>query len=169
LDLAQRLQAVLFVAPNPATVEQLATATETTAKEVKAALGELSKSLGSTGMRLTELDGQYRLVTAPEAADDVRRFLQEEANSDLTKPALETLAIIAYKGPLTKSSIDRIRGVSSDTMVRNLLARDLISEAGKSSEPGRPVLYAISHTFLQHFGLASLQDLPPVPESTDAD
>ncbi|MDF2461454.1 MAG: chromosome segregation and condensation protein ScpB [Candidatus Saccharibacteria bacterium] len=82
LDLAQRLQAVLFVAPNPATVEQLATATETTAKEVKAALGELSKSLGSTGMRLTELDGQYRLVTAPEAADDVRRFLQEEANSD---------------------------------------------------------------------------------------
>jgi segregation and condensation protein B len=169
LELPQRLQAILFVAPGPASVEQLAAATETSQRDVKTALKALATSLKDTGLRLTELDGQYRLVTAPEAADDVRRLLQAEANSDLTKPALETLAIIAYKGPLTKTAIEQIRGVASDTMVRNLLARDLITEAGKSSEPGRPVLYAISHTFLQHFGLASLQDLPPVPESADAD
>jgi segregation and condensation protein B len=93
----------------------------------------------------------------------VRRFLQEETNSELSKPALETLAIVAYRGPVTKSQIEAIRGVASETMLRNLLARGLILEAGKSQEPGRPIRYAISHSFLQHFGLTSAAELPPLP------
>ena len=72
---------------------------------------------------------------------------------------------MAYKGPLTKTAIEDIRGVASDTMIRNLLARGLIVEAGRSSEPGRPQLYAVSHTFLQHFGLTSSAELPPLPEA----
>jgi segregation and condensation protein B len=164
-----RLQAVLFAAPAPATLQQLADATQLPSEAITAGLRQLERDLAHTGLRLSQLDYRYQLVTAPEAAADIRRYLQEEAETELTKPALETLAIVAYRGPLTKAAIDDIRGVASDAMLRNLLARDLITEAGKSSEPGRPTLYAISHTFLQHFGLASLTDLPPIPEPADAD
>jgi segregation and condensation protein B len=164
LDLTARLQAVLFVATEPLSTERLAEATGASAKDTLAALAQLEVQLASTGLRLGELDGKYRLITAPEAADTIRRFLREEANSDLSRPALETLAIVAYRGPLTKSAIEAVRGVASDTMLRNLLSRGLITEVGKSSEPGRPVLYSISQTFLQHFGLTSLRDLPPIPE-----
>ena len=166
LSLAAKLQAILFVASEPMTVERLAEATETDAPAVSATLDELAQSLAGTGIRLSDLDGAHRLVSAPEAADTVRRFLQDESKSELTRPALETLAIVAYRGPLTKSQIEQIRGVASETMLRNLLTRGLINEAGKSSEPGRPMLYAISHTFLQHFGLTSARDLPPLEEAT---
>jgi segregation and condensation protein B len=164
-----RLQAVLFAAPAPVTLQQLAEATDVPAEAVTAALVQLDAALSDTGLRLNHHDRNYQLVTAPEAAADVRRLLQAEAGTDLTKPALETLAIVAYRGPLTKAAIEQIRGVSSDSMLRNLLARDLITEAGRSDEPGRPTLYAISHTFLQHFGLSSLAELPPIPETADAD
>ena len=92
-------------------------------------------------------------------------MLQEDTNSELTKPALETLAIVAYRGPITKSGIDELRGVASDAMVRNLLARGLIQEAGAADEPGRPQRFTVSHNFMQHFGLLGLEDLPPIPES----
>ena len=165
LSLSARLQAVLFVATEPLSAERLAEITESTAEEAAAALAGLARGLKGAGLRLSELDGKYRLVTAPEAAATVRRFLQSESNSDLTRPAMETLAIVAYRGPITKSGIEAIRGVSSDTMLRNLLSRGLISESGKSDEPGRPALYSISHTFMQHFGLTSPRDLPPLPEA----
>lgn len=167
LDLAANLQAVLFVATEPLSVERLAQITEATAEATVAALAALAGELEHGGLRISELDGQYRLVTAPETAPTIRRFLQSETNSDLSRPALETLAIVAYRGPITKSGIEAIRGVSSDTMLRNLLSRGLINEAGKSDEPGRPPLYAISHAFMQHFGLTSPQDLPPVPEAPE--
>lgn len=167
LSLAAQLQAVLFVATEPLSIERLAETADTTTELAKAALEELSLQLELSGLRMSELHGQYRLVTAPDAATIIRRFLLSETNSDLTRPALETLAIVAYRGPITKSGIEAIRGVSSDTMIRNLLSRGLISESGKSDEPGRPPLYTISHTFMQHFGLTSLQDLPPVPEAPE--
>jgi segregation and condensation protein B len=163
-NLMARVEAILFVATEPLTTARLEEAAGAGPADIEAALGELRQALDNTGLRLSELDGRYRLVTAPDTAAAVRRFLQEEGKSDLTRPALETLAIIAYRGPVTKGRIEQIRGVASETMLRNLLARGLINEAGKSSEPGRPVLYAISHVFLEHFGLTSAHDLPPVPE-----
>jgi len=166
LNLAARLQAVLFVATEPLGAERLSEAAGASPEDTAAALDELETALAGSGLRLSELNGQYRLVTAPEAAGTVRRFLREDANSDLSRPALETLAIVAYRGPLTKSAIEALRGVASDTMLRNLLSRGLITEAGKASEPGHPALYSISQTFLQHFGLTSLHDLPPIPEAT---
>lgn len=166
LSLTARLQAILFVATEPLGAGRLAEAADASPEATAAALAELESTLAGSGLRLSELNGQYRLVTAPEAASTIRRFLREEANSDLSRPALETLAIVAYRGPLTKSAIEAVRGVASDTMLRNLLSRGLITEAGKSNEPGRPVLYSISQTFLQHFGLTSLRDLPPIPETS---
>jgi len=158
-----RLQAILFVAAGPLSLDQLSEATTEPTESVGQALKLLEDSMQSGGIRLSQLDGQYRLVTAPEVAPLVRKYLQDESSSDLSKPALETLAIVAYRGPLTKSAIEAIRGVASDVMLRNLLARGLINESGKSQEPGRPVLYAISHAFLQHFGLTNPAELPAIP------
>jgi segregation and condensation protein B len=155
----------LFVATESLTLERLAEAADTTPAKAKSALTELRTSLSPAGLTVSELDGKFRLITAPESAGIVRRFLQEEGKNDLTRPALETLAIVAYRGPVTKTQIEQIRGVASETMLRNLLARGLIAEAGKSPEPGRPVRYTISQAFLEHFGLAGPQELPTLPEA----
>lgn len=167
LSLSAQLQAVLFVATEPLSTDRLAEITHTTTEATMDGLATLGNDLDHSGLRLSVLDQKYRLVTAPEAATTIRHFLQSESNSDLSRPALETLAIVAYRGPITKSGVESIRGVSSDTMLRNLLSRGLICESGKSDEPGRPALYSISHTFLQHFGLTSPKDLPAIPEASE--
>jgi segregation and condensation protein B len=158
------LEAVLFTASEPLTAARLAEATGSSADAVAAALEALRGRL-TGGTRLAAAEGSYRLTTAPAAADTVRQFVEATNRQELSRPALEALAIIAYKGPITKSSLDTVRGVASDAMVRNLLARGLITEAGRSSEPGKPVLYAVSHAFLQHFGLSGTHELPPLPEA----
>jgi segregation and condensation protein B len=162
-SIGAQLTAVLFVASRPVTPTELAAATNIPVEDVEHELELLMTQTSGNGIRLSMLSDKYQLVTAPAAAQAVRNFLQEETTSDLSKPALEALAIIAYRGPLTKAEIDSVRGVASDAMIRNLLARGLIMEAGKSSEAGRPTLYAISHGFLQHFGLTSPSELPAVP------
>jgi len=162
--LTDQLEAILFVATEPLALAKLAAATKSSEPEVTTALATLSERL-TGGIRLSHLEGKYCLVTAPEAAAAVEQFLQAEAAGELSKPALETLAIVAYRGPLTRAAVEAIRGVSSDTMLRNLTARGLIREAGRSPEPGRPTLYAISHTFLHHFGLTDPSQLPPLPEA----
>jgi segregation and condensation protein B len=164
-SLTDTLEAILFAASEPLSAVKLAVAAETDAETVEHALAELRKRL-TGGIRLAHAGGTYRLVTAPETADAVRSFLEDSSRQDLTRPALETLAIIAYRGPITKSGVEQIRGVASETMLRSLIARGLVSEAGRSPEPGRPQMYAVSHTFLQHFGLTSTRELPPLPEET---
>lgn len=170
LTVAAQLEALLFVAAGPLTVEQLATALDMAPEDAQAGLDQLEAQLAaaSSGLRLSALQGSYRLTTAPAAATAVRRLLEIESKTELSRAALETLAIVAYRGPLTKAHIEQIRGVASDTMVRNLLARGLIMEAGKSPEPGHPQQYQVSHSFLQHFGLASLHELPPLTEADRA-
>lgn len=168
-SLTNVLEALLFVATQPLSAEQLAGATDTKPTVIKQALTTLEHDLKARGIRLSSLQGKYQLVSAPEISSHVRKFLQEEAGTELSRPALETLAIVAYRGPVTKSAIEQIRGVASDTMVRNLLSRGLITEAGRSTEPGRPLQYSVSHTFLQHFGLTSPTDLPSIPEGTHED
>jgi segregation and condensation protein B len=159
----QQIEAILFVATAPLDAKQLAEAIGAGPDIVEAGLSALKTNLKGRGIQLVEHRSKYRLVSTPHAALVVRKFLQEESNSELSKAAVETLAIIAYRGPITKSGIEAVRGVSSETMLRNLHQRGLIMDAGKSSEPGRPQLYAVSMTFLQHFGLASTRDLPPLP------
>ena len=162
------VEALLFVVNEPLTTPRLAELTGHNTTEIEAALKQLSTKLSGSGLLLTHHNHEYRLVTAPAAASVIRQYLQAETRSDLSRPALETLAIIAYRGPLTRTQLDEIRGVASDTMLRNLLSRGLITEQGVASEPGQPTLYSVSHTFLQHFGLGSLQDLPPLEETAEA-
>lgn len=163
---SSKVGAIMFVATAPLTAQELAAITGQSESQVQSALAELKAKLPPLGLSITHLEGRYRLVSAPGVAQTVRSYMISEAGTDLTKAALETLAIIAYRGPLTRSAIEDIRGVASDAMIRNLLSRGLITEAGRSSEPGQGVEYTISHGFLQHFGLSSPDQLPPVPEPT---
>jgi segregation and condensation protein B len=167
LSLMQQLQALLFVANEPLSLTSMSQLTDSQAQDVENALAELTKGLQATGLRLSRLNDHYELVTMPEANELIRRYLENQARTELSKPALETLAILAYRGPLTRAAVDEIRGVASEMMLRNLLQRGLISEQGKAKTPGRPALYGVSHSFLRHFGLASLEELPPLPTAAE--
>ena len=162
IKLSARLEALLFTAPSAATTAQLAQALESTPREIEAAAEELDRRYAEGGIRLQRFRGRLQLTTAPETAEDVERFLGLEASSRLSRAALEALAIVAYQQPVTRPQIDAIRGVNSDTVLKTLLSHGLIEESGRAEAVGRPILYVLTPDFLQHFGLNSLEDLPPL-------
>ena len=162
LPLSVKLEAMLFVAAEPATTAQLATALDVSPSVIERGLNELDASLSSRGLRLQRHAGRVQLTTAPELAELIERFLGLEATSHLSRAALETLAIIAYQQPVTRPQIDSIRGVNSDSMMKSLLSKGLILESGRADGPGRPILYSTTPEFLQHFGLNSILEMPPL-------
>lgn len=173
LPLQARLEALLFVSPGPVTPAQLAAALEIPAAEVESALQALESWYRENrcGLRVQQHHGRVQLTTAPQAAAVIERFLGLEASSRLSRAALETLAIIAYQQPVTRPQVDAIRGVNSDGVMKSLLSKGLIQEVGRAEAPGRPILYSTTTDFLQHFGLNSLEELPPLDsglESGDA-
>jgi segregation and condensation protein B len=158
--IAPFLEALLFVAPEPATMSQLASALGISTSEVEQGLKMLEGELGDRQLRLQHFGERYQLTTAPEMAESVEHLLGMETTSHLSRAALETLAIVAYKQPVTRPQIDAIRGVNSDGVMRSLLGKGLVQEMGRIEGPGRPILYCITTEFLQHFGLNSINDLP---------
>ena len=162
LPLSMQLEALLFVAAEPVTTAQLATALDVSASVVERGLNELDASLQSRGLRLQRHAGRVQLTTAPQLAELVERFLGLEATTHLSRAALETLAIIAYQQPVTRPQIDSIRGVNSDSMMKSLLSKGLVLESGRADGPGRPILYSTTPEFLQHFGLGSILEMPPL-------
>ena len=162
LPLSVKLEALLFVAADPVPTAQLATALDVSTSVVERGLNELDASLQSRGLRLQRHAGRVQLTTAPQLAELIERFLGLEATSHLSRAALETLAIIAYQQPVTRPQIDSIRGVNSDSMMKSLLSKNLILESGRADGPGRPILYSTTPEFLQHFGLNSILEMPPL-------
>ena len=160
LSNAAKLEALLFVATTPVPLTQLGTALGLTPAKLNAALDELSESLVTRGLRLQTQRGRVQLTTAPEIASLIQEFLNLDATSRLSPAALEALAIIAYRQPVTRPQVDAIRGVNSDGVIRSLLNKGLIQEGGRAEGPGRPILYGTTPEFLQHFGLSSLSALP---------
>lgn len=160
---------MLFVAPEAVTAAQLAAALEVPARLVEQGLAELeaeyTREGAARGLRLQRHGGRVQLTSAPEAAAVIERFLGLEASPRLSRAALETLAIAAYQQPVTRPQIDAIRGVNSDSVLKSLLSKGLVQEIGRAEVPGRPILYTTTPEFLQHFGLNSLQELPPVEEN----
>jgi len=160
--LEMRLEALLFVASEPVTAAQLAEALEEKPQNVEAALRTLeAEFIARRGLRLQWHGGRVQLTTAPDLATLIERFLGLEATARLSRAGLETLSIIAYRQPITRPGIDSIRGVNSDGVLKSLLNKGLIQEVGRAEGPGRPILYATTSAFLQHFGLGSIDDLPP--------
>ncbi len=162
LALSAQIEALLFVAVEPVSIGQLVEVFGFTTKTIERALAELSKVLESRGLRLQTHSGRVQLTTAPETAEAIEQFLGLEATSRLSRAALEALAIIAYQQPVTRPQVDAVRGVNSDGVMKSLLAKGLIQEGGRAEGPGRPILYSTTTEFLQHFGLGSLKDLPPL-------
>jgi len=165
------VESLLFIAGEPVTVAQLAQALELPADAVEAALERLAADCAGRGVRVQRQGDSIQLTSAPEAAAAIERFLGVQPQARLSPAALEALAIIAYRQPITRAHVDAVRGVDSSGVIRVLLGRDLIAEAGRLETVGRPILYATTAEFLRQFGLASLTELPPLdlPEIDNSD
>lgn len=158
------LEALLFVSDEPLTESVLAQALEVDRRAAGAACEDLARRLEErgAGLVLRNVAGGWRLFTHPDSAQVVERFVLSSRQARLTKAALETLAIVAYKQPVTRHQVSSIRGVNSDGVLRALVDKGLVEEAGREESPGRPLLYATTPGFLERLGLASLDALPPV-------
>ncbi len=161
------LEAIIYAADEPATIEQLAKALGEEKLVVQAGLDELVASYASEerGIEVRAVAGGYKLYTKPQQHDVVRRFIKSlRPPLRLTMPALETLAVIAYKQPVTSPEISEIRGVNTSGVISTLLDKQLITTAGRKEVIGRPILYKTSKEFLMRFGLSDLEELPSLKE-----
>jgi len=160
------LEALLFAADQPLPASLLAEAAETDLQTVSETLLALASDYdaGGRGVRLTEIAGGWQFLTREEYAPQLGRMLRGKKKMRLSRPALETLAIIAYKQPVTKGEVDAIRGVDSSGVLNTLLERELVTIRGRSKVVGRPLLYGSTTEFLSYFGLHDLNELPRVEE-----
>jgi segregation and condensation protein B len=163
-DLLRALEALLFVSDEPVPPVVLAQALELERRDVDDLCEELARGYEErgAGIVLRSVAGGWRLSTHPDAAPFVEQYLLSTRHARVTKAALETLAIVAYKQPVTRHQISAIRGVNSDGVLRSLVDRGLVAEVGREEGPGRPVLYGTTPEFLERLGLPSLAALPPL-------
>ncbi len=157
------VEAILFISEKPVAISNFKEVLDTaTVADVRLALSELMQEYeqGHRGMIITEIAGGYQMLSSPQLAAYIRNFFKRHVKEKLSRPALETLAIIAYKQPVTRGDIELIRGVNSDGVVGLLLNKALIKSVGRKDIPGRPYLYGTTKLFLEYFGLKSLDDLP---------
>ncbi len=167
-DLAGMVEAILFTASKSAQSSRIADAAGLTgdgvSARVEAAIERLNAEYDSTGraFRIERVAGGWRVLTRPEYADAVASFLNLGAGARLSRAAVETLSIIAYRQPIARAELESIRGVACGEVLRSLLERRLIEITGRAEEVGRPMLYGTTRAFLEQFGLASVKDLPPV-------
>ncbi len=159
-DLLLQAEAVLFVAGDAVEYATLAKALELREQEIPLLIADLRQRFDGRGIRLQDQAGTLQLVSAPEATSALERFLGVSQPQKLSPAALEVLAIIAYRQPVTRAGLEAIRGVDSSGVVRSLLARELIYEVGRAETIGRPVLYGTTSQFLHIFGITSLDQLP---------
>lgn len=164
--LSGRIEAILFVAGEPVRVDELAKALSVTVREVEAELIKLRDEydFGQRGFTLKRFGHQVQLATRALYADDVVHLLQPVQKQSLSQAAMETLAVIAYKQPVTRAEVEQVRGVKCDYSIQSLTKKELIMEVGRKETLGRPILYGTTENFLAHFGLTTLEDLPPMPE-----
>jgi segregation and condensation protein B len=165
-SLKAALEAVLFATNHPLSLEAAAEALEAPMGEIQRALGDLSHEYerGERGVRLAELAGGWQILTRPEFSSAVERMLVGRRRARLSRAGLETLAAVAYHQPMTKGEVDTIRGVDCSGALRTLLDRELVAVKGRSDKVGRPLLYVTTDSFLEYFGLRSLEDLPQLED-----
>lgn len=167
IDLVLALEALLFVAEEPVEVAELARALEVSVAAARGLVERLAERCAERGVRVQRQGNLVQLVTAPECGAYVRRFVGARGEQRLSPSALETLAIIAYRQPITRPALEAIRGVNCDHAIVTLRARGLIEEVGRAETVGRPVLFGTTMTFLEHFGLTDPAALPALPALPD--
>jgi segregation and condensation protein B len=169
-DIKATLEALLFVSHDPLTMEKLASVLEgvpkSTLKTTIQVLQDEYEQVGR-GLLITEVAGGFVMVTRPEHSAAIKRLSKAKTSTKLSRSALEAMAIISYKQPITRSEIEKIRGVETSGVLRTLLDQKMIRIVGRQEIPGRPILYGTGKQFLQRFGLRDLRDLPPLKELKD--
>ena len=170
-ELKAVIENVLFAADQPVSVGQLQDLfAETTEKAaLKSALDELLREYQSRNLQLMEVAEGYQLMTRHDYSGWVRKFMKLDKTAKLSQPSLDTLAIIAYKQPLTKAEVEEIRGVDSSGVVRTLLEKKIIVPSGRKKVPGRPIMYRTTRKFLEYFGLMDLKDLPTLEDFKESE
>ena len=161
------VEALLFVNEKPVTLEQIQRVLGAmNAAEIKQVIQSLSEEFEQrqSGIKIVEIAGGYQMLSNPAYVSYIRDFYKTKHKEKLSKPALETLAIVAYKQPVTRTEVELIRGVNSDGVIAHLLTKELVKPVGRKDVPGRPFLYGTTRQFLEYFGLKSLEDLPALEE-----
>lgn len=164
------VEAVLFACGEPIELEKLALAVEMEKSEAERMIERLNDRYADAGSSLviSKLGGSYQMMTKPQYARYIKTALETRKQAPLSPAALEVLAIVAYNQPVTRGFVDQVRGVDSSGVVRSLVERDLLEEHGRLNDvPGRPIAYKTTENFLRCFKLNSLDDLPPIPGSSD--
>ena len=159
------VEGLLFVSGEDGlTIEEICNITEKEKNEISSIIKELYNDYESNerGMHIEFLGKKFKLTTKTEHKEYYKKLVNEEENSILSQSALETLAIIAYNGPITRINVDEIRGVNSSYVIRKLLLKGLIEEVGRSDAAGKPRIYNVTHKFLDYFGLGSIEELPEI-------
>ena len=162
-----RIEAILFVAGEPVSVRDLAKVLQIGEKELSQVLKEIKDEYDyeNRGFLLKRFGSHVQLATRPLYSEDVVRLLQPVQQQSLSQAAMETLAVVAYKQPATRAEVEQVRGVKCDYSLQSLILKGLIEEAGRKDTIGRPILYRTTDQFLSHFGIQSLDELPPMPEN----
>ena len=165
-SLKGRIEAILFVAGEAVSMKDLARALQISNDALKTTLEAISSEYDyeQRGFMLKRFGDKVQLATRPLYSEDVLRLLQPVQQQSLSQAAMETLAVVAYKQPVTRAEVEQIRGVKCDYSLQSLTLKGLIQEAGRKDTIGRPILYGTTDMFLSHFGIQSLEDLPPLPE-----
>ncbi len=170
-NLACRIEAILFVSGEAVNRKDLASALQVSPRELNEAINRLRDEYdyAQRGFMIKQFGDQVQLATRPLYAEDVLRLLQPAQKQSLSQAAMETLAVVAYKQPVTRAEVEQIRGVKCDYSLQSLTAKGLIQEVGRKDTIGRPILFGTTDEFLSHFGLSNLEDLPPMPQSESAE
>jgi len=165
------IENILLAADQPVSVTQFKNLLGDEAEKVsfKSVLEELIDEYSSRNLQILQVAEGYQLCTRHDYSDWVRKFLKFDKTTKLTQPSLDTLAIIAYKQPLTKAEVEEIRGVDSSGVVRTLLEKKVISPGGRKKVPGRPIMYRTTRKFLEYFGLRDLSDLPTLEDFKESE
>jgi len=160
------IESLLFVSGDPLTIDTIRKIIEIDKYNTERLIRELMEdySLKNSGILIVEVGGGFQMVTNPECSPWIKKFLASSTPKRLSQSSLETLAIVAYRQPITKAEIEAIRGVNSDGVIKTLLERRLIKILGRKEAPGRPLMYGTTQEFLQYFGLNDLSELPTLKE-----
>lgn len=162
MSLSQNIEAILFAGAKSFSLKRLADLTSSAVADVETALAELAERLEGTALMVQRAGNDVQLVTRPEYATTVQQVVRDDMHGELTRPALEALTILAYRGPLTRPELEQIRGVHSSMILRNLMLRGLVEEK-EDTRLGQPI-YAVTLDFLRHIGMASAEELPMYEE-----
>lgn len=163
------IEALIFASPGPISPKRIGEIIHLDSRTIESIVRDMEDKYrrDKSGIQIVFVAGGYEMTTKPELADYVSR-LNIEVRQSLSRPALETLAIIAYRQPITRPELEHIRGVRVDSVLATLMERRLVRVSGRKKAPGRPALYSTTSTFLRWFGLASLDELPPLAEDFDS-